>query len=102
MAGGRDTEFWLATPLRWCQLDGAWLVFQAGNGLVCELDGLSALLLSLIEQRPMTSDELLAQLSEAAHDRWSAQGAGPLHDTLSQLQHIGLIDRRRRIPSACM
>lgn len=96
----RQIEYWLAAPLTWHTLDGSWLVFQAANGLVCEIDDLGGLLLSLVEQQPATAPELMRRLADLAGDAWDTGRAALADTAIAALLRAGLLDVRPRRPAA--
>jgi hypothetical protein len=92
-----QAEYWLAAPLAWHAMDGSWLVFQAADGLVSEIDDLGGLVLSLVEQQPATTAELLGRLAALAGDDWSTAAASRADEAITALQRVGLLDVRPRL-----
>ena len=54
-----------ATSLRWAELDGQWLVFDAGSGQTHLLDALTAAVLGEVEGAPVATAALVAVLADA-------------------------------------
>jgi hypothetical protein len=92
---------WLSAPLTWCELDGDWVVYQPANGLVCDLDVLSAWVLASLEQHENSLDGLCLQAACAAEGEPVASDAGAVIAALKGLLQAGLIDAKFASTVAC-
>lgn len=92
----------ILTPLSWAELDGHWVVFQRANGLVCELDELSGLVLSVLEQAATSREELAAEVVQAASAGGTAVAPGLVVSAIDALVAAGLVEPLFSVPQPCV
>ncbi|MDH4390632.1 MAG: hypothetical protein QE285_04295 [Aquabacterium sp.] len=87
--------------MSWAELDGQWVVFQRANGLVCELDGLSALVLSILELAAVRLDDLVDHVAHAACAGGAAVAPAQVGAAVQALIAAGLVEQLHRLPQPC-
>ena len=91
----------VVAPLSWAELDGRWVVFQRANGVVCELDELSGLVLSLLEAAAATRIDLVMQVSAALAADGIAADACSVDSAIGALVATGLVERVHGTSQPC-
>lgn len=81
-----------ATSLRWADLDGQWLVFDAGSGQTHLLDALTAAVLGEVEGEPVATAALVAVLADAMPGTSHESLAAAVSTALNSLVVTGMVE----------
>lgn len=89
-------SYTLAGPLRWCELDGDWVVFCAATGALHCTDKPTAALLALLEDAPATAAEIAQRFASLTEVEISDGVAAGIGDLLDELQRTGFVECEAR------
>lgn len=75
--------------LNWCEIDGQWLLHDAGSARLHLLDDLTAAVLSILEAASASVDEIAQRLSEASGQRLDGVAVAGV---IRNLCHVDLVE----------
>ena len=82
----------IVEPLRWCDLDGEWVVYLPKAGTLVQLDHFDATVLSLVEQAPASKESVARVIATATELTFSTVLLDRVSDAVDDLRQRGLVE----------
>ena len=87
-----DASHVLSGPLRWCEIDGDWVVFCTASGSLRQADAPTAAVLATLEQGPASATVIAQRIAEATETLMGEDVLRGIDELLDELQRTGFVE----------